>query len=150
MKSIYLTIILAIFSISLVQYSYAQNEYPITISPHGTSFLPSLFKSNGGAGIQFNQMDVIITYVNSDNELVNETINALGIVYDSEDNKIDEMSYKDGFTITTDGFMKFTNTIPNSFEDVTIDLYLTDLNSEVQLSNELRINFSASNPIVNY
>lgn len=151
MKSIYVIIILALFPIILIPDIYGQTEeYPITIDLDSTSFLPSLYKSNGGLNPQFNQMDIIITYQNSDEDLINEQINALGIVYDSEGDKIDEMTYKNGFVITTEGFLKFTNTIPISYEDVTLDLYLTDLDGEEQISNELKINMSANNPYVRY
>lgn len=93
----YVIIILALFSIILIPNIYGQTEkFPITIGLDSTSFLPSLYKSNGGLNPQFNQMDIIITYQNSDENLINEQINALGIVYDSEGDKIDEMTFKIG------------------------------------------------------
>jgi hypothetical protein len=148
MKSIYIIPVLAMFYIGLIQHSYAQNEYPITISLDGTSFFPSVFKDNGD--IESRQIDILIAYQNKDEDLINTRINALLVVYDSEGDKIDEITYKDGFEITTDGFFKFTNTVDSSVENATIDLHLTDFDMEEQLSNELKVDVSASNPIVSY
>lgn len=127
---------------------YAQTEYPITISLDGTSFLPNISNHDKNPpDVESRQIDIIINFKTNDPDLINTKINALGTVYDSDGNEVAEMTYKNGFEILDEGSLQFTKTVDESIEDATINIHLTDLDKEEQLSNELKVNVSAINPI---
>ena len=92
---------------------------------------------------------MIFAYKTNDPTLINSKINAVGTVFDSEGNEIVKMSYPNGFTILDEGFIMFSKGL-EEISNARINVHLTDLDKEEQLSNELEMNVTASDPIVSY
>ena len=95
-------------------------------------------------------MFLILAYKTNDPTLIDSKINAVGTIYDPEGNEIAKISYPNGFTIQDKGFIMFSKGLNEQISSARINVHLTDLDKEEQLSNELEINVTATDPIVSF
>lgn len=129
---------------------FAQSTNTVNLSVDGTAFLPMI--TEPGDNPDYNrQLFIVLEYKTNDATLINSQINAVGKIYDTDGNEIDEMTYPNGFTIQDEGFIMFSKGIEDkSIFEAKINIHLTSLNGNDQLSNEIEVTVSASDPIVGY